>query len=220
MQKRDKAGESMTKLDQLRELAASDEGKDLMSLKMLLRVCDAYADQYVLARNHDPECGCMLCMRCKQEAEVKLEELIAGVKIGNSELSPNQKTNIVQDSGHQTGGPIAESIEEIVCESCGKAVNEIKGKSRKDGDILIGEIRLDPGCPANRVEPEIAAEYYFWCAECAKTEAESTEKHALTAEQRTAIEYAISSLEQCGSELEDQIAAKILQAMLTEAVRP
>jgi hypothetical protein len=36
----------------------------------------------------------------------------------------------------------------------------------------------------------------------------------LTEEQRAAIEYAISSLEQCGSEPEDPVVAKILQAMI------
>ena len=34
----------MSKLERLRQLAASEEGKDLNSLKMLLRVCDAYRD--------------------------------------------------------------------------------------------------------------------------------------------------------------------------------
>ena len=36
----------------------------------------------------------------------------------------------------------------------------------------------------------------------------------LTEEQRAAIEYVISSLEQCGSEPEDPVVAKILQAMI------
>ena len=36
----------------------------------------------------------------------------------------------------------------------------------------------------------------------------------LTEEQRDAIEYAISSLEQCGSEPEDLVVVKILRAMI------
>lgn len=36
----------------------------------------------------------------------------------------------------------------------------------------------------------------------------------LTEEQRAAIEYVISSLEQCGSEPEDPVVAKILRAMI------
>lgn len=66
----------MTKLERLRELATSDEGKDLSSLKMLLRVCDAYIEQYTYAHNSRPECGCMMCERCRDEARARLEEML------------------------------------------------------------------------------------------------------------------------------------------------
>lgn len=105
----------------------------------------------------------------------------------------------------------------IRCSSCGKPLQGVHGIDRSDGDILIGEIRIDVGEPASNSGPEIAPEYYFWCAECTKTHAKCTGKHALTKEQRAALEYAISTLDQCGSEPEDLVVTKILQKMLDQS---
>ena len=86
----------MTKLERLRELHAetdriirsganADESmRALMkfademnaALPGLLRVCDAYLEQYTYAHNSRPECGCMMCERCRDEARARLEEML------------------------------------------------------------------------------------------------------------------------------------------------
>lgn len=62
------------------------------------------------------------------------------------------------------------------------------------------------------------------CAECRADVAVMMKFHdavlarrSLTAEQRAALEYAISSLEQCDSEPEDPVAVEILQSMLAQS---
>lgn len=63
----------MSKRERLRELAASDEGKDLNSLKMLLKICDAYieaeAELSFLKESGDWEWH-------RERAREKLEELL------------------------------------------------------------------------------------------------------------------------------------------------
>ena len=61
---------------------------------------------------------------------------------------------------------LVEERKGLECAGCGKRYEDVRGKSGKDGDLLLGEIRLDPGSPANHVEPEISYEIYFWCVEC------------------------------------------------------
>ena len=63
---------------------------------------------------------------------------------------------------------LVEERKGLECAGCGKRYEDVRGKSGKDGDLLLGEIRLDPGSPANSVEPEISYEIYFWCAECGR----------------------------------------------------
>ena len=63
---------------------------------------------------------------------------------------------------------LVEERKGLECAGCGKRYEDVRGKSGKDGDLLLGEIRLDPGSPANHVEPEISYEIYFWCVECGR----------------------------------------------------
>ena len=98
----------------------------------------------------------------------------------------------------------------LECHNCGKPLKNVHGRKLSGDDILLGEIRLDPGEPASSAGPEIDAEYYFCCSDC------QPRAWLMTPERVKALQDAIEQItgESIGVRRETRAA---IQAMLAEA---